>query len=106
MIITPQELQQWMDDGKSFTVVDVRPAEQRKEFPLAGLKLVIAEADSIPVTEIESASAITSFNPANGNSFLCSAGRTSTTVKDLPSSIHCCNSCGVMIIVYFSKVKY
>ena len=54
MIITPQELQQWMDDGKSFTVVDVRPADQRKESPLAGLKPVIPEADSIPVTENES----------------------------------------------------
>lgn len=54
MIITPQELQQWMDDCKSFTVVDVRPADQRKEFPLAGLKPVIPEADSIPVTENES----------------------------------------------------
>ena len=54
MIITPQELQQWMDESKSFTVVDVRPADQRKEFPLAGLKPVIAEADSIPITENES----------------------------------------------------
>jgi adenylyltransferase/sulfurtransferase len=54
MIITPQELQQWMDEGKSFTVVDVRPADQRKESPLAGLKPVIPEADSIPVTENES----------------------------------------------------
>ncbi|MEC9456235.1 MAG: rhodanese-like domain-containing protein, partial [Candidatus Neomarinimicrobiota bacterium] len=54
MIITPQELKQWMDEGKSFTVVDVRPADQRKESPLAGLKPVIPEADSIPVTENES----------------------------------------------------
>jgi len=54
MIITPQELQQWMDEGKPFTVVDIRPADQRKEFPLAGLKPVIAEADSIPITENES----------------------------------------------------
>ena len=54
MIITPQELQQWMDEGKSFTMVDVRPGDQRKESPLAGLKPVIPEADSIPVTENES----------------------------------------------------
>ena len=54
MIITPQELQQWMDKGKPFTVVDIRPAHQRKEFPLAGLNPVIAEADSIPITENES----------------------------------------------------
>ncbi|SVA38614.1 uncharacterized protein METZ01_LOCUS91468 [marine metagenome] len=43
-----------MDEGKSFTVVDVRPADQRKEFPLAGLKPVIAEAGSIPITENDS----------------------------------------------------
>ena len=54
MIITPQELQQWMDEGKPFTVVDIRPADQRKEFPLTGLRPVIAEADSIPITENES----------------------------------------------------
>jgi adenylyltransferase/sulfurtransferase len=54
MIITPQEMQQWMDEGKPFTVVDIRPADQRKEFPLAGLNSIIAEADSIPITENES----------------------------------------------------
>ena len=54
MIITPQELQQWKDGGKSFTVIDIRPAEQREEFPLAGLSPVIAELDSIPITENES----------------------------------------------------
>ena len=51
MIITPQELQQWIDDGKTFTAVDIRPEGQRKEFPLAGLIPVIANADSLPVTE-------------------------------------------------------
>ena len=51
MIITPQELQQWIDDGKTFTAVDIRPEEQRKEFPLAGLNSVIADADSLPVPE-------------------------------------------------------
>ena len=54
MIITPQEMQQWMDEGKSFTVIDIRPADQRKEFPLAGLNPVISEADSIPIRENES----------------------------------------------------
>ena len=47
MIITPQELQQWMDNGKSFTVVDMRPEEHRNEFPLTGLNPVIADANSI-----------------------------------------------------------
>ena len=51
MIITPQELQQWIDDGKTFTAVDIRPEEQRKEFPLAGLNSVIADADSLPAPE-------------------------------------------------------
>ena len=51
MIITPQELQQWIDDSKTFTAVDVRPEDQRNEFPLAGLTSIIASADSLPVTE-------------------------------------------------------
>ena len=51
MIITPQELQQWIDDSKTFTAVDIRLEDQRKEFPLAGLNSVIADADSLPVTE-------------------------------------------------------
>jgi hypothetical protein len=33
MIITPQELQQWIDDSKTFTAVDIRPEDQREEFP-------------------------------------------------------------------------
>jgi len=51
MIITPQELQQWIDDSKTFTAVDIRLEDQRKEFPLAGLNSVIADADSLPVPE-------------------------------------------------------
>ena len=51
MIITPQELQQWIDDSKTFTAVDIRLEDQRKEFPLAGLNSVIARADSLPITE-------------------------------------------------------
>ena len=47
MIITPQELQQWMDNGKSFTVVDMRPEEHRNEFLLTGLNPIIADANSI-----------------------------------------------------------
>ena len=51
MIITPQELQQWIEDSKTFTAVDIRPEDQRKEFPLDGFNSVIAHADSLPVTE-------------------------------------------------------
>ena len=54
MIITPQELQKWLDDGKSFTVVDIRPEDHQKEFPLTGVSHVIANDDSIPITENES----------------------------------------------------
>ena len=54
MILTPQELQHWVDEGKSFTVVDIRPSEQRAEFPFVGLEPIIAEVDSIPIIENES----------------------------------------------------
>ena len=48
MIITPHELQLWIDEGKPFTVVDFRPKVQRRESPLSGLNAVIADADTIP----------------------------------------------------------
>ena len=51
MIITPQELQQWMDNGKSFTVVDIRPEEHRNEFPLTGVNPVIGDTNSILETK-------------------------------------------------------
>ena len=53
MILTPQELQQWIDKRKTFSVVDVRPEEQRREFPLTDLNPIIADANSIPKIEIE-----------------------------------------------------
>lgn len=53
MILTPQELQQWLLEESSFTVVDIRPEKQRYDFPLNGLNPVIADANSIPKTEIE-----------------------------------------------------
>ena len=31
MIITPEKLNQWLDMGKSFTAVDIRPNEMIKE---------------------------------------------------------------------------
>ncbi len=53
MIITPQELQQWRDEGKTFSVVDIRLEKLRREFPLTDLNPVIADANSIPKIEIE-----------------------------------------------------
>ena len=51
MIITPQELQQWLNEEKIFTVVDIRPDDLRSEFPLSGLHPIIVETDEIPVYE-------------------------------------------------------
>ena len=51
MILTPQELQKWIDEGKSFTMVDVRPEEQRVEFPLTNLDTSVVDMDSIPESQ-------------------------------------------------------
>ena len=48
MIISPEKLQQWLNKGKSFTALDIRPKEMRKEFPLSKLNPVIADIKSIP----------------------------------------------------------
>ena len=53
MIITPQELKLWIDEGKPFIVVDFRPKVQRRESPLSGLDAVIADADTIPMCDGE-----------------------------------------------------
>ena len=37
MIINPQELQKWLDEDKSFRVVDIRPGEQRELDPIVTL---------------------------------------------------------------------
>ncbi len=49
MIITPEELQSWLDEGKSFNALDVRPDELRQRYPLEGL-------DAEPVSEEDIAS--------------------------------------------------
>ena len=49
MIITPEKLNQWLDMGKSFTAVDIRPNEMIKELPLSKLNPVIADINSIPI---------------------------------------------------------
>jgi adenylyltransferase/sulfurtransferase len=53
MIVTPHELQRWIDEEKTFTVIDIRTKEQREEFQLAGLNPVVAIADAIPKTQDE-----------------------------------------------------
>ena len=53
MIVTPHELQSWIDEEKTFTVIDIRTKEQREEFQLAGLNSVVAIADVIPKTQNE-----------------------------------------------------
>jgi len=53
MILTPQELQEWLDDGKSFNVIDIRSEKHQIDFPLTGLNSIFAEASSIPKTEME-----------------------------------------------------
>ena len=53
MIVTPHELQSWIDEEKTFTVIDIRTKEQREEFQLAGLNPVVAIADAIPKTQNE-----------------------------------------------------
>jgi molybdopterin/thiamine biosynthesis adenylyltransferase len=46
MIITPQELQKWIDEGKDITVIDVRPILQRSEFPMDGVETIISKDGS------------------------------------------------------------
>ena len=49
MIITPQELHNWVSTGRSFIVADIRPEEQRYHFPISGLETIIATAENLPV---------------------------------------------------------
>ena len=51
MITTPKELQEWNDEVKNFTVIDVRPEVQRKEFPLNGLNTVVSNENEINLIE-------------------------------------------------------
>ena len=51
MITTPKELQEWNDEVKNFTVIDVRPEVQRIEFPLNGLNTVVSNENEINLIE-------------------------------------------------------
>ena len=53
MIVTPHELQRWIDEEKTFSVIDIRTKEQREESQLAGLNPVVSIADAIPKTQDE-----------------------------------------------------
>jgi len=48
MILQPEELQQWIQEGRPFKVVDLRPEEQRIQCPLQGLSSVTGDAEAIP----------------------------------------------------------
>ena len=50
MIITPKELQNWIDNDRSFTAVDIREDAQIKDFPILGVDHVVAKVKSIPET--------------------------------------------------------
>ena len=53
MIVTPHELQRWIDEEKTFSVIDIRTKEQREKSQLAGLNPVVSIADAIPKTQDE-----------------------------------------------------
>ena len=53
MIVTPHELQRWIDEEKTFSVIDIRTKEQREKSQLAGLNPVVSIADDIPKTQDE-----------------------------------------------------
>ena len=53
MIITPQELHNWVSTGRSFIVADIRPEEQRYHFPISGLETIITTAENLPARKID-----------------------------------------------------
>ena len=48
MIVTPKEIQSWIDKKKEFTVIDIRPAKFQNKNPILGLKCISADENSIP----------------------------------------------------------
>ena len=53
MIISPQELQKWLDEGKSFRVVDVRPREQHELDPIVSLDATIVAEEDLDFSTID-----------------------------------------------------
>ena len=50
MIITPKELQNWIDNNHSFIAVDIREVDQIKNCTITGVDHVVADARSLPET--------------------------------------------------------
>lgn len=50
MIITPKELQNWIDNDHSFIAVDIREVDQIKNCTITGVDHVVADARSLPET--------------------------------------------------------
>ena len=50
MIITPKELQNWIDNDHSFIAVDIREVDQIKNCTIKGVDHVVADARSLPET--------------------------------------------------------
>ena len=47
MIVTPKELNNWSLNGKEFIVLDIRPKNQIREFPLINLDHIKGDLRSI-----------------------------------------------------------
>ena len=47
MIITPEKLKKWLDNDKNFTLLDTRPKNQIKQYPIKELKCIFGPPDSI-----------------------------------------------------------
>ena len=53
MIVTPKKLEKWSKSGKDFTVLDIRPKKQIREFPLVKLNHIKGTPDTIKNLEGE-----------------------------------------------------
>ena len=47
MIVTPKEIQSWIDKKKEFTVIDIRPDKFQNKNPILGLKCISSDENSI-----------------------------------------------------------
>ena len=48
MIITPKELRGWVNEKRKFQAIDIRPEDQRCEFPLTSIKSLARDPESLP----------------------------------------------------------
>ncbi|MFQ6611697.1 MAG: ThiF family adenylyltransferase [Fidelibacterota bacterium] len=49
MILTPEELQSWINEKRPFSALDIRPEEQRLEWPLLGFEASVNNPSKLPV---------------------------------------------------------